>query len=88
MSDRIAVIQLRLTNNSLLTIINVYDPASLRVNNNNAEQDEFFAELARLTSRYPSIALLYIAGDFNSKIGYSTKILWKNIRAAEGTSTA
>ena len=71
-SDRIAVIQLRISNNSILrpTIINVYGPTSQRVNNNNAEQDEFYAELARLTSRYSSSALFYIAGDFNSKIGY------------------
>ena len=67
-SDRIAVIQLRISNNSILTIINVYGPTSQRVNNNNAEQDEFYAELARLTSRYSSSALFYIAGDFNSKI--------------------
>ena len=69
-SDRIAVIQLRISNNSILTIINVYGPTSQRVNNNNAEQDEFYAELARLTSRYSSSALFYIAGDFNTKIGY------------------
>ena len=69
-SDRIAVIQLRISTNSILTIINVYGPTSQRVNNNNAEQDEFYAELARLTSRYSSSALFYIAGDFNSKIGY------------------
>ena len=69
-SDRIAVIQLRISNNSILTIINVYGPTSQRVNNNNAEQDEFYAELASLTSRYSSSALFYIAGDFNSKIGY------------------
>ena len=53
-SDRLAVIQLRISNNSILTIINVYGPTSQRVNNNNAEQDEFYAELARLTSHYSS----------------------------------
>ena len=68
MSDRIAVIQLRLTNKSLLTIINVYGPTSQR--NNNAEQDEFFAELARLTSRHSSSAQFYIVDDFNSVFGY------------------
>ena len=68
-SDRIALIQLRLARNSLLTIINVYGPTSQRVNNNNAEQDEFFSDLAHLTSQYMSCALFYIAGDFNSKIG-------------------
>ena len=57
-SDRLAVIQLRISNNSILTIINVYGPTSQRVNNNNAEQDEFYAELARLTSQYSSSALL------------------------------
>ena len=49
-SDRIAVIQLRISNNSIVTIINVYGPTSQRVNNNNAEQDEFYAELARRSS--------------------------------------
>ena len=70
-SDRIALIQLRLARNSLLTIINVYGPTSQRVNNNNAEQDKFFSDLAHLTSQYigMSCALFYIAGDFNSKIG-------------------
>ena len=67
MSDRIAVIQLRLIK-SLLTIINVYGPTSQR--NNNAEQDEFFAELARLTSRHSSSAQFYIVDDFNSMFGY------------------
>ena len=52
-SDRIAVIQLRISNNSILTIINVYGPTSQHVNNN-AEQDEFYAELAPLTSLYSS----------------------------------
>ena len=61
-SDRIALIQLRLARNSLyiLTIINVYRPTSQRVNNNNAEQDEFFSDLAHLTSQYMSCALFYI----------------------------
>ena len=65
-SDRIAVIQLRISNNSILTIISVHGPTSQRVNNNNPEQDEFYAELAR----YSSSALFYIAGDFNSTIGH------------------
>ena len=47
----------------------VYGPTSQGVNNNNAEQDEFFSDLAHLTSQYMSCALFYIAGDFNSKIG-------------------
>ena len=68
-SERIALIQLRLARNSLPTIINVYGLTSQRVNNNNAEQDEFFSDLAHLTSQYMSCALFYIAGDFNSNIG-------------------
>ena len=37
---------------------------------NKAEQDEMFSEFARLTSRYSSGALFYIAGDFNSQLEY------------------
>ena len=84
-SDRIALIQLRLARNSLLTIINVYGPTSQRVNNNNAEQDEFFSDLAHLTSQYMSCALFYIAGVLTVKSDSEnvTKILWENTREAE-----
>ena len=57
-SDRIALIQLRLARNSLLTIINVYGPTSQRVNNNNAEQDEFFSDLAHLSDLAPLLPVI------------------------------
>ena len=68
-SDRLAVLQIKLGTQSTLTIINAYGPTTQLVNNNQDLQEDFFSQLAALTTRYSSSSLFIIAGDFNSKLG-------------------
>lgn len=68
-SDRIAVIQFRLSGKSHMTIINVYGPTATRVSANVEEQEQFLSNLAEVTTDYRSSTLFFIAGDFNSKLG-------------------
>ena len=70
-SDRLAVIQLSLGVHSTLTIINAYGPTSQVTHRNQDTQDDFYAALDILTTRYSSSALILIAGDFNSKLGHN-----------------
>ena len=68
-SNRVAVIQFRLSGKSIMTVINAYGPTAMRVDANIEEQDEFFCDLAKATTTHRASALFYIAGDFNSKLG-------------------
>ena len=68
-SDRLAVIQLSLGSHSTLTIINAYGPTYQVTLRNQDTQNDFFAALDSITTRYSSSALILIAGDFNSKLG-------------------
>ena len=58
-----------MSNKSVMTVINVYGPTAVRVANNIEEQEEFFCDLAAITTAHRASTLLYIAGDFNSKLG-------------------
>ena len=53
----------------VMTVINVYGPTAVRVATNIEEQEEFFCDLAAVTTDHRASTLLYIAGDFNSKLG-------------------
>ena len=68
-SERIAVLQLRISSNSVLTLVNVYAPHSGLTVKDIEIQDYFFCDLANVIATNSSSALLYIAGDFNSKLG-------------------
>ena len=68
-SDRIAVIQLSLGSHPTLTIINAHGPTSQVTLRNQDTQDDFYAALDSITTRYSPSALILIAGDFNSKLG-------------------
>ena len=75
-SDRIAVISVFLNNQrtkdtrpSLLTVINAYAPHSERARLNPEEANLFYQQLQITTHKYRYSTLLYIAGDFNAKIG-------------------
>ena len=68
-SDRLAVIQLTLGSHSTLTIINAFGPTSQVTLRNQDTQDDAYAALDFITTRYSSSALIQIAGDFNSKLG-------------------
>ena len=68
-SDRLAVILLTLGSHSTLTIINAYGPTSQVTLRNQDTQDDVYAALDFITTRYSSSALILIAGDFNSKLG-------------------
>ena len=68
--SRTCLTVLYLTHSLFNTFISQNGPTSQRVNNNNAEQNEFFAEVTRLPSRYSSSAQFYIVGDVNSMTGY------------------
>ena len=66
-SNRLAVTQLSLGRHSTLTIINAYGPTSQVTLRNQDTQDDFYAALDSITTRYSSSSLILIAGDFNSK---------------------
>ena len=75
-SDRIAVISIFLNNNrlhdtrpSILTVINAYAPHSERARLNPEEAHIFYEQLQHTTHKYRYSTLLYIAGDFNAKVG-------------------
>ena len=68
-SDRLAVLKIKLGTQSTLTIINAYGPTTQLVNNNQDLQEDFFSQLAALTTRYSSRSLFIIARDFNSNLG-------------------
>ena len=68
-SDRLAVIQLTLGSHSTLTIINAYGPTCQVTLRNKDTQDDFYAALDSIATRYSSSALILIAGVFNSKLG-------------------
>ena len=58
-----------LGSHSTLTIINAYGPTSQVTLRNQDTQDDVYAALDFITTRYSSSALILIAGDFNSKLG-------------------
>ena len=75
-SDRIVVISIFLNNQrksdlrpSLLTIINAYAPHSILARNQPHLATTFYHQLNTITHKYRHSTLLYIAGDFNAKIG-------------------
>ena len=66
MKMKIKVIQPR----NLISIINVYAPHSARVRNNKEELDQMYTELTTLYNDLRTKSkLVYLAGDFNSKVG-------------------
>ena len=61
----IAVLRVRLSSNALMTVINVHAPT----NEKKEERISFFDSLSEIYKKYKSDALLFIAGDFNSRVG-------------------
>ena len=51
-----------------MTVINMYGPTAIRVGANIEEQDEFFCELAKVTTTHIASDLFCNANDFNSKL--------------------
>ena len=77
-SDRICVLQLTCDLNkppsghgktNLISIINVYAPTSQRSERYPEEKDTFYRQLSNATDDLGNKTLLFIAGDFNAKIG-------------------
>ena len=68
-SARVAVFQFHMSGKSVMTVINVYGPTPVRVATNIEEREEFFCDVAAITTAHRASTLLYIAGDFNFKLG-------------------
>lgn len=69
-SDRIAVIQFE-ARQIFVTVINVYAPTSTLVASSPETLHDFYSSVAKvLGSVRSSSSLLYIAGDFNAKLGH------------------
>ena len=66
-TNRIAILQLDIGDEkgNSITIINVHAPTALH----EKERDVFFENLQKVVDKYKSESLMYIAGDFNSKVG-------------------
>ena len=52
-----------------MTVINVYGPTAIRVGANIEEQDEFFCDLAKVTTAHIASDLFCNDNDFNFKVG-------------------
>ena len=58
----------------MITIINVYAPTTTRVRNNMKELENMYVTLSELINNFKNLstAIVYLAGDFNAKVGVST----------------
>lgn len=82
-NDRIAIATFTLSQRSSMKVINVYAPTQARANENTSERDEFYDKLNQILASTPKEATLFIAGDFNSKLGQdhaSTKCVGRYCR--------
>jgi exonuclease III len=69
-NDRIAVIKFDMGEKGKLTVINVYGPTLMVTRENPEKGRDFYAQLsATYNSEKEDAALVFITGDFNSKIG-------------------
>ena len=78
-SERIAVIQLIRSNDkkqvnksNIISIVNVYAPTTQRIKQDNTELHDMYNELGILLQELQKLSnIIFIAGDFNAKIGKS-----------------
>jgi len=68
-SDRVAVIQIRLSEKCFFSIVNVYAPTSTRVADDPACLDQFYSNLNTALTKVRSSSIFLVAGDFNAKLG-------------------
>ena len=68
-SDRIAIATFRLFKRSIMKVINVYAPTSALANQKPSVREEFYEQLECQMRKCNRYTFLFIAGDFNSKIG-------------------
>jgi len=68
-SDRVAVLTLSLGQNSRMAVINAYAPTAARCASSIDESDQFYSALSTAFEAVRGETLLYLAGDFNSKVG-------------------
>ena len=69
-SDRIARAKFKLPNNNyLMIVINVYGPIQAKTNEDERIRDELYDQLEAILNKLSKRSILFIAGDFNSKIG-------------------
>ena len=88
MSDRIAVLHLRISSNSMLKLVNIYAPHSGLSAKDIAIEDDFFCDLANDITTNSSSALLYIAGDFLTRnLGCVNRRIHSWADTPEGTKT-
>ena len=57
----------------LITIINVYAPHTQRLLENIDELDELYTDLGNVLNEFKNKSQIYIAGDFNAKVGANGK---------------
>ena len=55
----------------LITIINVYAPHTQRLLDDITELDELYTDLGNIINEFKNKSQIYIAGDFNAKVGAS-----------------
>lgn len=68
-SDRIAVATFQLSKRTTMKVVNVYAPTQMLANAKKQIIEEFYEQLDDLLCKINKQTLLFIAGDFNSKIG-------------------
>jgi len=68
LSDRVAGITLK-NSSCRFSILNVYAPTLARCANDSGELDDFYSTLSSAVNKEQSSSILFIAGDFNAKVG-------------------
>ena len=73
-TDRISSLTIKIgaDDRYTLNVVNCYGPHSGRTSSNPLEADEFYATLDQVISSFSSNDLLFVMGDFNSKLGTRT----------------
>eukprot|EP00117_Sycon_ciliatum_P036804 scpid32835/ scgid27654/ Craniofacial development protein 2; p97 bucentaur protein len=74
-SDRVAVLQIRLSKNKLLSLVSVYAPTSTRVAQDQDCLDDFYSSLNAAVAKVKSSSIFLVLGDFNAKLGTQNKSL-------------
>ena len=68
-SDRIAKAVFKLTKRTTITILNIYAPTQALTDKNQEQRDQFYEQLEKEVRLCNKTTSLFIAGDFNSKMG-------------------
>lgn len=68
-NDLIAIATFATSKNTTMKIINIYGPTQAKSNENKSVRDQFYDQLESILAKTSKQTTIFIAGDYNSKIG-------------------